>query len=209
MVNYSPLVKSVAGLQTKYDRSFKQFAEDALSIEDPLGFVFDKTENRERSRLYLNMRDNFDTFQSPFAIAAEGLGQAIYTSTRDAAEAKRKGGFPSFSPVGLNQDLLQDNLMNHWTVSGMLKKVIEGDQTIDFVAQSGSKSLADLIRAVTTENAIADKKVVKRAKIALSGNACAFCRDTANAINGTEPGHEYDKVKFHNSCSCTLVFEFV
>lgn len=209
MVNYSPFVKSVEGIQKKYERGFNELANEAVSIEDPLKLVYDKLDKQDRSKLYLFLRSNFDDFQSPYAVAASSLGEAIYTSSRDAAESGRKKKFPTFSPVSLTSGLLQDNLMNYWTVAGMLSKVIQGQQTVDFVSQSGSKHLADLIRAVTEANAIADKKVTKRARIALSGNACSFCRDTANAINGTEPGHTYDKVKFHNSCSCTLVYDFL
>lgn len=208
MVNYKPLVKSVEGLQKRYERSFQKLAEDALAIEDPLGIIFDEIDNQNRSRLFIYLRGNWDEFQSPFAVAAASLGEAIYTSNRDAAEQKRSKPFPLFNPPALTGILIQDNLMNFWTVAGMLNRVIAGEQTAAFVGQSSAKSLLDLVRAVTDANAVADKKTQKRAKIALSAGACAFCRDNANAINGTEPGAAYDKVKFHNDCSCTLVYEY-
>jgi hypothetical protein len=207
MANYRPLVKSAAGLQSKYDRSFLKYAESALAIEDPLGLVFDEKDGQNRSNLFLYLRGSWDDFQSPFAVAAATLGEAIYTSTRDAAE-KPNRPFPLFNPPPLTRALVNDNLMNYWTIAGMLAKVLEGKQTVEYVGQSGSESVLALARAVTEHNAIADVKVQKRAKIALSAGACEFCRDVANSINGTEAGAQKD-LKFHNGCSCTLVYEFL
>lgn len=208
MVNYSPLVKAVDGLQKRYSKDFEDYAKRALAIDNPLGIVFDEVDQQNRTNLFIFIRNTLSEFQSPFAAAAANLGQAIYTSSRDMAESKRSKPFPSYSPPSLTKNLLQDNLMQHWTIAGMLKEVIDGNQTIDFVGQSGAKSVLDLVRAVTDANAVADTKVKKKAKIALSAGACKFCRDTANEINGTSPGAAYDKVKFHNSCSCTLVYEY-
>lgn len=209
MVNYSPLVKAVDGLQKRYSKSFEEYAKAALEIENPLELVWDDIDQQNRSNLFLYIRSTLGDFQSPFAAAAANLGQAIYTSSRDMAESKRSKPFPSYSPPSLTNNLIENNLMQHWTLSGLLSKVISGDQTQEFVGQSGAKNVLDLVRAVTEANAIADSKVKKQAKIALSAGACEFCRDNANNINGTQPGHVYDKVAFHKDCSCTLVYEYL
>lgn len=207
MVNYRPYHNALNGLSKKYETGFVRSVAPVFELRNPFELSFDELEGQNRSDAYRYLRDNFDTFQSPFSIAAFELGNAIYSSNRDLAERQSGKVFPAFQKPDLTKELLDDNLIPFWEITGLLKKVYNGQATLNWVAQIGSRGLSDLARASTVAAAENDKKLKKYPVVALQSGACDFCRQMAKNIDHSGAWNKSD-ASFHSGCRCTIVFEY-
>lgn len=209
MVNYAPLNLALEGLQKSYESGFKNYAVEALSIDDPFAPYFDEQEKRERSNVYGFTKETFNNFQAPYASAGWDLGLSFYSILRASYQEESLNNLSRLVFPEINSKILSENLSKPYDAAGMLRKVYYGDYTLDFAAQSGARGVADLVRATTASVGELDTSVKKKPWIATSAGACDFCRSLAREINNTEAGHAYNKVKFHKDCSCILVFKFL
>ena len=208
MVNYKPFHNALNGLSNKYERDFIKNISPALELPDPLSLSFDEIDGQNRSDLYRFLRDNFDGFQMPYAVAAAELGKAIYSSNRDLAELNSGKRFPVFEGVSLTEGLLKDNVIPFWEIAGLLKKVIEGDATLPWVSQIGSRGIVDLSRSITVAAGEADSKLEKVARVATQSGACKFCRQMAKHVEVVGDWKRAD-ASFHSGCRCAIVFEYI
>lgn len=209
MVNYKPFHEALNGLSNKYERAFNGIAEPVLSMNDPFALSFDEVDGQDRSEAYKYLRDNYDTFQSPFTIAAFELGKSIYTADRDLAENNTGRRFPLFPGMDLTEDLLKDNVIPYWEVTGLLKKVFNGEATLDWVAAIASRGIVDLSRSTTLAAGVADSKIEKIPQIATQAGACGFCEGASASMNNAPGGYKGKKIELHSGCRCSIVFEYL
>lgn len=208
MVNYRPYHNALNGLSKKYETGFVRSVGPIFELNNPFELSFDEIDGQNRSDAYRYLRDNFDAFQSPYSIAAFELGNAIYSSNRDLAERKSGKVFPAFQKPDLTKELLDDNLIPFWEITGLLKKVYNGNATLNWVAQIGSRGVSDLARASTVAAADNDKKLKKYPVVALQSGACDFCVQMSKNIDHSGVWKKSD-ASFHSGCRCAIVFEYV
>lgn len=201
---------SLYGLQVKYERGFKSLVEPELTNADILDVSYDPVDGQNRSNLFKFLRAEYNKFQEPYIAAAYELGKSFYLMQRSEQENKKKTQFGLFDGVALTSSLLNENITPYWTMTGLLKKVIEEGATLDWTASVGSKGVADLARNASVENANADVKTIKMQTIRLSTGACEFCRMIAK--NHEESMGSYvtklSKVKMHANCNCSMSYQF-
>jgi hypothetical protein len=200
---------SVQGLMDGYEDDFDDFVDDFLDLDqDPVEKVVDPITKKTVSAMYSFCQSNFSNFQNPYAIAGHQLGQIIYSSVRDAEQLDTGKSFgklimPNYSLKKLDQDTL-----NFWTVAGMLEKALAGEQTLDYVKQSGSLGIANVVRSSTIEIAKTDRGVKKHAILKTSAGACDFCLSIAKFVLENDNPDRLSKAKFHLACNCALVYVF-
>lgn len=208
MVNYAPLNEAMSALQLKYEEGFANYGSEALSIRSPFDTYYDSEEKRDRSRLYGFTKATFNEFQEPYLLGAHSLGQSFYSIVRDDFIEKSSRRIPDFIYPPVSDNFLLDFSLEPYRAAGLLRKVFYEDYTMEYASQIGSKGILDAIRAATEEMAKKENSLETKPFIATSAGACKYCKDLAKAINDTEYGHSYDKVKFHNGCNCALTFIF-
>jgi hypothetical protein len=200
---------SIQGLADLYDDGFNDFLDDFLDLDiDPLETVVDPVLNKAVSNIYSFCQSNFSNFQNPYGVAAYQLGQVIYSSTRDAEALSTGKKFGKLVTPNYNFKKLDEDMLNFWTISGMLEKAFAGEQTLDYVKQSGAQGITGVIRSSTIEMAKKDRSVKKHAELKTSAGACDFCLSIAKFIIESQNIDDLKEPKFHNACNCALVFVF-
>lgn len=201
---------SLHGLQVKYERGFKSLVEPELSKEDILNVSYDPVDGQNRSNLFKFLRAEYNKFQEPYVAAGYELGKSFYLMQRAEQENKKKTQFGFFDGVALTSSLLNENVTPYWTMTGLLKKVLEEGATLDWAASVGSKGVADLSRNASVVNANADVKTLKMQSIRLSTGACEFCRLIAKNHEDNMGSYvtKFSKVKMHSNCNCSMSYHF-
>lgn len=203
----SVLNDAMAGLQDKYQVEFKKYAEQAMKIDDPTGFSYDPVEKRRLPNILIYLRNTLPVFQEPFIIAGYELGNTLYEINADSAKLFGKK-FIEREQRSLDNKFIDGVVMDYHRASGLLQAVMKGTHTLDMVAAAGAKGVADVARKSQMRPPKSSKDRTTRVKFNLAPGACDFCKQVKDYYDGEHFTYITSFDKIHDSCNCTLSFEY-